>query len=329
MTALRQSLRARLDRYRPHWSAWRYRFTRDALAYTVQTLQPLPVHPPASATRLVLFAHYDAKDEVDEYVRVYLESLHACGCAIIFVSGSPHLQAAAAETIKPYCAGIFTQHTRSLDFGSWNLAWQQMLRRGWKLEDFQQFILANDSVYGPLFPLQEMLDTFTGADMYGMTESNERGNHLQSFFLVWDIRAKTTKFLRDFWRSFRYVVQKQKLIDRYETGISRRARKKGLRLKAYAPDVDVRAAFERRRGTHEHAGRIVAGEPANNTLLLWDVLLEDFRCPLLKTDLPRNNRYGSQKMLRLAEELRQWTAYDPALIENNLRRLGLKTPGKS
>ena len=305
------------------WTVWRYWLTRNALPFTVQILKPLPVSPPSGATRLVLFAHYDPQDEVDDYVLYYLQQLHASGCAILFVSGAANLKAASAERILPYCVGVFTQQTRSLDFGSWNLAWQQMQHRGWSLDSFQQFILANDSVYGPLFPLDEMLAAFTGADMYGMTESNERGNHLQSFFLQWDLNTRTRAFLQKFWRSFRYVVRKQRLIDTYETGISRAARKAGLQLKAYASDEAVRAAYAQRHLPHEHADRVAAGS-VNNTLVLWDVLLEDFRCPLLKTDLPRRNRYHSRKVRTLSDELRQWTKYDPALIERNLQRLGVK-----
>lgn len=309
-------------------SALRYRLTRNALPFTVQTIKGLPPQPPAGRTRLVLFAHYDPQDEVDEYVRFYLERLSACGCAIVFVSGSPNLKAASAEKIRPFCAGIFTQQTRSLDFGSWNLAWQQVRSNGWKLESFEQFVLANDSVYGPLFPLTEMLDAFTGADMYGMTESNERGNHLQSFFLAWELNKRTRAFLDTFWSNFRYVVRKQRLIDKYETGISRMARRAGLTLKSYVSDQQVRQAFLHNHPNHQHAERIQAG-PVNNTLLLWDILLEDFRCPLLKTDLPRRNRFGSLKIANLSGELKQWTDYDPELITRHIARIGSNDPSSS
>ena len=52
--------------------------------------------------------------------------------------------------------------------------------------------------------------------------------HLQSFFLAWDLNARTRPFLNDFWDDFQYVVDKQLLIRRYEVGISTRARSAGL-----------------------------------------------------------------------------------------------------
>jgi hypothetical protein len=68
----------------------------------------------------------------------------------------------------------------------------------------------------------------------------------------------------------------------------------------------------------------VSAGAVNNSLYLWDVLIADLRCPFLKTDLPRRNRYGSAKMLELSPFLQQWTEYDPRLIERNLERIGIE-----
>ncbi len=271
---------------------------------------------------LVLFAHYDSQDEVDEYVRYYLEKLYLLGSTIVFVSGSPKLKPETVAKIEPFCAGIYTRHTLSLDFGSWHLGWQQIQKRGWRLEDFDRLLLANDSVYGPLFRLEEMFSQFVGADMYGVTESKEQCQHLQSYFLLWDLNARTRRFIESFWREFRYVIRKEVLIKRCELGISMRAREFSLRQKAYISDAVARETAAQ-YNDHEHVQEVSAGN-VNNTLFLWDVLIARLRCPFLKTDLPRRNRYNSVKMLNLSSFLREWTEYDPTLIEHNLERLGLK-----
>ena len=299
----------------------RFRFTRNALPFTVQTLKGLPAFPQAALKRLVLFAHYDPLNEVDDYVCHYLKSIYELGSTIIFVSGAANLSSVSAEKIHPYCAGIFTRRTLSLDFGSWHLAWQHLLHRGWKLTDFDSFVLANDSVYGPLFPLNEMFDTFNGADMYGVTESNERGNHLQSYLLAWELNESTSRFIHAFWKSFQYVVLKQDLIDKYEIGISKQAKAAGLRLKAFVPDKAVRDVLSN-RPNHEFAGRL-SREHLNNSILFWDILIEVFRCPLLKTSVPRFNLFDSEKVISLEEELRSCTDYDWLLIKGHLERLGL------
>lgn len=303
----------------------RYRVDKNPARFTVQTLKHLPAAPPEGGRKLVLFAHYDPNDEVDEYVRFYIEKLFSLGSTIIFVSGSPYLNAESAAKIAPFCAGIYTRRTLSNDFGLWHLAWELMKRRGWQLENFNQLLLANDSVYGPLFDLKEMFSRFDGADMYGVTESMEQSPHLQSYFLLWDLNPKTCGFINAFWRDFRYVVRREELIKRYEIGISRRARQYGLRQMAYISNEDARAAAARHQD-HQHLAEIAARD-VNNSLYLWDVLITDLRCPFLKRDLPMRNRYGSTKISELPSFLKRWTEYDPALIERDLKRIGV-TPNR-
>jgi lipopolysaccharide biosynthesis protein len=304
-----------------HLTALRYKVDRNAIRMTARTLKDLPDRPRGGAKKLLLFAHYDPRDEVDDYVRFYLEKLHELGSEIIFVSGSPQLTPEAAARIAPLCAGIYTCNSLSLDFGSWNLAWQQMQEKGWNLGWFDQCIFANDSVYGPLFDLSEMFSQFVNADMYGVTENLEGYSHLQSYFLVWDINYATQQFIEEFWRNFRYIVNKEKLIQRCELGISALARKRGLRQKAYISNLAARAAAERYQG-HEH-DEAIRGRDVNNTLYLWDVLISSLRCPFLKAEVPRRNRYGSVKIRNLSAFIEKWTDYDQRLIIRNLQRLGL------
>lgn len=308
------------ERGRDYLACLRYRLTRDALQFTVKTLKELPDQPPQGRGRLVFFAHFDPDNQVDEYVRFYLEKLCSLGSTIILISGSPYLKEESAAKVAPYCAAIYTRRTLSLDFGSWHLAWQQMKRKHWRLEDFEQLLLANDSVYGPLFDLNEMFAEFHGADMYGVTESKEQQPHLQSYFLLWDLNPRTRSFIEEFWKKFRYVVRKETLIKRCEIGISQQAREWGLQQKAFISNAAARdaAAFYE---DHEHMAEIRAAD-VNNSLYLWDVLIAQLRCPFLKADLPRRNRYGSARILELSSFLRKWTEYDPALIEGNLKRIG-------
>lgn len=303
-------------------SCLRYCMDKDTLRFVVQNLKDLPSKPPEDRRKLIFFAHYDPKDEVDDYVRFYIEKLYSLGSTIIFVSGSPHLKPESADKIAQYCSGMYTRRTLSLDFGSWHLAWELMKRKGWTLESFDQFLLANDSVYGPLFDLNAMFSRFVGADMYGVTESREISLHLQSYFLMWDLNPKTHAFIEAFWRDFRYVVRKQALINRYELGISQQARRWGLRQLAYISDAEARQAAIQ-QGDREQLAALSLGS-INNSLYLWEVLISTLRCPFLKTDLPRRNRYRSSRIPALSSFLEQWTEYDPSLIERNLDRIGEK-----
>lgn len=294
----------------------RYRWGGDALGFVVQTIKELPAQADAGRRRLVLFAHFDRKDEVDPYVVFYLEALCRAGSTIVFVSGSPQLQAETAEAIRPFCAGIYTRETLSLDFGSWHLAWALVEARGWKLESFDELLLANDSVYGPLFDLEEMSAKRQGADLYGVVESKEHVSHLQSFFLLWALNERTLPFLREFWRNFQYVADKDKLIQRYEIGMSVAAREQGFAVKAYIPDEAARAV-ELEAGDGRAA--LYRGQAVNNMLTFWDTLIAANRCPFLKTSLLVKAR--PEGIERVPKLLRQYTAYDPRLVEEHVRRI--------
>lgn len=301
-------------------SAARYRLDGNATRFIRETHQELSPQPPPDERTLVLFAHFDLQGIVDPYVVYYLKALHALGATIIFVSGSPHLSPESVEPIRSVCAGIYTRRTLALDFGSWHLAWCILRQHGWSLDQYDRLVIANDSVFGPLFPIEEMWNSFHGADMYGAIESAERTVHLQSFFLAWDLNSRTRPFLNDFWDQFQYIVDKDILIQEYEIGLSERAREAGLSVKPFITVASIQAAFQRSPG-HEWAD-VLSGEPTNNTLYFWDGLIEHLRFPFLKTILPRYNKPWHDSMARLGDFIEQHTSYPYELIEANVNRLG-------
>ncbi|MDT5181711.1 MAG: hypothetical protein QOJ95_5909 [Mycobacterium sp.] len=307
---------------RSHPPAMRYRIHGDALQFICETHLELPVEPPPGNRALVLFAHFDPQGIVDPYVAYYLDALHRVGATIVFVSGSPHLTPESVESIRDFCAGIYTRETLSLDFGSWHLAWKILEQRGWSLDQFDRFALANDSVYGPLFPLEEMWTSLEGADMYGAVESLEFGRHLQSFFLVGELNERTREFLQSFWCDFQYIASKTRLIRRYEIGMSKRARAAGLTMKPYASVSAIQETFA--KSTSHQWSKKFSGAPFNSTLYYWDGLIEYLRFPFLKTVLPRRNEPRHHAMKNLREFIEQHTTYPFELIGSNLERLGIK-----
>jgi lipopolysaccharide biosynthesis protein len=302
-------------------AAVRYRLDGDALRFVCETHRELPPQPPPGRRTLVLFAHFDPQGIVDPYVAYYLKALHGLGATIVFVSGSPSLTRESVAAIHSLCAGIYTRRTLSLDFGSWHLAWCILTQRGWSLDQFDRFVLANDSVFGPLFPIEEMWNSFHDADMYGAIENAELASHLQSFFLAWDLNSRTRPFLNDFWKGFRYIVNKYALIARYEIGLSKRARNAGLSIKPFVSAATVKATYGR-SPEHQWAGKLYSRRPINDTIYFWDGLIEHLRFPFLKTSLPRYNTPWHDSLANLPEFLEQHTSYPYGLIQSNMDRLG-------
>lgn len=298
-------------------AAIRYRLSANALRFICESYLELPPLPPSGRRTLLLFAHFDVQGVVDPCVTYYLKALHRLGATIVFVSASPILSAESIATIRPFCAGIYTRRTLSFDFGSWHLAWCILRERGWTLDQFDRFVIANDSVFGPLFPLEEMWGSFHGADMYGAIENTQMFSHLQSFFLAWDLNPRTRPFLNGLWDEFHYAVHKGTVIWRYEVGLSRRARRAGLSIKPFVTAAAIRTAGGRpsRLWDTKRSGR------NNGTLYFWDGLIKDFRFPFLKATVVRDKRLH-QSMTHLRGVIEEHTAYPYRLIQSNVERLG-------
>lgn len=293
-----------------------YRLRRDALQFLCESHLELPPQPPSGRRTLVLFAHFDVQGIVDPYVTYYLQGLYRLGATIVFVSASPILSAESAAPIRPYCAGIYTRRTLAFDFGSWHLAWCILRQRGWSLDQFDRFVIANDSVFGPLFPLEEMWSSFHGADMYGAIENTQMFSHLQSFFLAWDLNSRTRPFLNDLWDEFRYTAHKNTLIWRYEVGLSRRARKAGLSVQPFVSAAAIRTAG----GLSSHPWDNNRSGRNNGTLYFWEGLIRDFRFPFLKVAVVRDKR-RHESMTHLRDVIEQHTPYPYQLIQSNVERL--------
>ncbi|OBH76979.1 hypothetical protein A5681_08140 [Mycobacterium scrofulaceum] len=301
----------------------RYRLGGNAFRFLCETHLELPPNPPPGHRTLVLFAHFDPQGIVDPYVAYYLKALREQDATIVFVSGSPTLTPESVASICSLCAGIYTRRTLSYDFGSWHLAWCILTRRGWSLDQFDRFLVANDSVYGPLFPLENMWDEFQGADMYGAVENTQMIPHLQSFFLAWDLNPLTRPFLEDFWNGFRYVVHKGAVIWRYEVGVSTRARKAGLVLHPFVSADAIEFTYGR-SSARPWAGRRSGRN--NGTLHFWDGLIKDFRFPFLKTNLARYDMPWHASMADLRDVIERHTNYPFQLIQSNVDRLGRRAP---
>ena len=299
-------------------AAVRHRLDGNTFRFLCETHVALAPQPPPDCRTLVLFAHFDPQGIVDPYVGYYLAALRGLGATIVFVSGSPTLTRESVAPIRSLCAGVYTRRTLSHDFGSWHLAWCILRQRGWSLDQFDRFVIANDSVFGPLFPLEKMWNSFHDADMYGAIENTQLVPHLQSFFLAWDLNSRTRPFLNDFWSEFTYVVHKGTVIWRYEIGLSRRARKAGLSVKSFVSA----AAIERSYGRSSEPRWAGARSARNNgTLYFWDGLIKDFRFPFLKTVLLQHKRAWRSSMPQLRDVIERHTRYPFRLIEANVDRV--------
>ena len=157
----------------------------------------IPLEP-----RVCVFVHWDGGGEVRDHVLHQVTTLAEAGVSVVFVTNSGFLRPEATERLQRVCAGIIVRANVGYDFGAWREGFERLsLPRA----DTQMVIMANDSVYGPLWPLDELLATmdFNQADVWGCTESWQSRYHLQSYFMAFSPVVVASPAWRAFWDSVR------------------------------------------------------------------------------------------------------------------------------
>jgi lipopolysaccharide biosynthesis protein len=145
-------------------------------------------------------------------------------------------------------------------------------------------LLTNDSVFGPLFNLDDIILSMNdGYDVWGMSDNYEglhfswnpsrTDHHLQSYFLYFNKKAITSDTFRTFWDRVDLSASKEEAIEKYEIGISRVFRDSGFRLGAYA-NTDV---------VSKNAPQV--HKVMNQLFVSWKPLIKEHRFPFLKREL--------------------------------------------
>lgn len=258
----------------------------------------------ADADRVAVIVHYSRRGGFLRYFQYLVEQLDRSGFAVVIVSNSPKLDRDGVDALLPHCALILHRRNVGYDFGAWRDGILQIPDPA----ALHQLLLANDSVFGPLRNMEEVLQRCNPAegDVWGITDSFDTRYHLQSYFLLFNQAIlRSAKFLK-FWQTMRYVENKRVVIFKYEIGLSQMLVKQGFKLRALNPYRQlIEAVLERSLaevGATSHPlrdgylsdllGRINAGLPLNPTHYFWEYLVTILDCPFVKRDLLEKNPVG-------------------------------------
>ncbi len=181
--------------------------------------------------RLVIFAHYDKDNIIDDYVIYYLNQLKLSFNKIIFVSDSD-LSKKELSKLDGIADYIQAYHHNEYDWGSYKFGFKIALDNN-LLENTDELLLCNDSVYGPINSLEPYFDKMSKSesDFFGMF-MNEFGlgvwdeksgkykeaqqPHLQSWFLLLKKNVFTSDLFKNFIFSVKHFDNKNDIINNYE-----------------------------------------------------------------------------------------------------------------
>ncbi len=248
-----------------------------------------------TARRIAVLVHFARDGRFLAYFRYLVRELDRAGYAVIIVSNSRTVSEDAVAELLPQVAAIVHRRNVGYDFG----AWRDGLALIPDLGKLDSLVLTNDSIFGPLHDLGTVLARCDAerADVWGITNSYSFRYHLQSYFLVFHSRALQSSVFAKFWKTMRYIENKNAVVTRYEVGLSQVMLRAGLRLRALYPYPELvdevilrRVQEEADLGVFENLVEpINAGVPLNPTHFFWQHLIVTAGCPFIKRDLLEKN----------------------------------------
>lgn len=299
-----------------------------------------PAPEPELGSKVAIFVHFDAAGAARPHVLRYVAALQTEGYDVVFVTNSEFLRPDAMAALQELCAAIIVRRNVGYDFGAMR---EGLLRLRMPRRNTEQLLIVNDSVYGPLAPMGEMLERidFDIADIWGATESWQTKYHLQSFFLAVGQTAMQSKAWHDFWARVRPVNAKEWVISRYEVGLTQSLLKAGIKARALWQYQDlVRQVdptllseggdegmvsrdpiiFMRRGAARRIRDAAVTRLPLNPTSDLWRQLLHA-GFPFIKRELLRDNPTNISDVTDWREVVTEMLGGDPTLIDRDLQRI--------
>ncbi|KXV37660.1 hypothetical protein AD941_09705 [Gluconobacter albidus] len=255
-----------------------------------------------SATMSVcLFAYYSPDSRLPPHTRHLLSQIASCGFTIhIAASGlsdaNAHLlQKDLADPADPIAATVHPRPNTGLDFG----AWQFLLAKGCA-DNASEILFANDSVFGPLLPLQPIMERMREKDfqIWGMVRSEAVVSHLQSWFLCMTRDALNHPAIQRIFNQPFNDMTKDEIILHGELGL-------GLAIKASG--LSTGASWGSTRGL----ARLLALNPMHAD---WRTVLRSGNAPFIKTELLRDNPSGIASIHLWRAEIPDPTFFNPDWI---------------
>lgn len=276
------------------------------------------------ADRAMIFAHWDPNGLIDDHVLYALERYRPWVSTLVFVSTNYRRKCRALEQL---CDRVIARENVGFDLFSWKVGLEAI-----EVERFDEIIFTNDSIYGPLKPLDSVFrrGEVTTGDLWGMTISEECERHLQSYFFAMKRRAVLSDTGKDLWTDISPEKKQRDLIEMYEMRILKDFEREGFRVRAIFDGANAselpwseKAAnllrWPPRIGLIRKHMRCLKHRPYNPTHLQWRQCVEA-GVPFLKVDLFRDN----PNHIRLGR-VRRWvsenTEYPLELIRRHQSRL--------
>ena len=180
--------------------------------------------------RLGIFFFYEKNGDVDDFITYYLADLNKNLTELVVVCNGK-LSAQGRAAFEQFTDNIIVRENKGLDVWAYKTALDSY---GWaKLTEFDEIVMTNSTLMGPVRPLKEMFDAmwenqdldFWGLSIHHGAKSNPfKGKHLynylpvhiQSHFIVYRQRFVKAPELQNYWDNMPMIESYTDSVQRYE-----------------------------------------------------------------------------------------------------------------
>ncbi len=271
--------------------------------------------------RLLIFFFYDKAGVVDAYIPYLLDDLKKNVTEIeIVVNGA--LNEEGRKTFLSYTDRLVVRENKGFDVWAYKTGMEQF---GWDgLCAFDEIILMNFTMMGPVYPFAEMFDEMAERDLdfWGITQFYRADfdpfgtmpegyvpDHIQSHFIAVRRSMFTSESFHDYWDHMPMITGYLDSISNHEAKFTKYFESKGFSWAVYCDAEDFRT---------------LSYQPAVG---MAKRMVDEKRCPMFKRrsfmqdyDVILNESCG-QEAFELYRYLDEKTAFDMDLLWDNLLRV--------
>ena len=226
--------------------------------------------------RLVIFLFYDKEGIVDNYIPTLFEGLRGFYDKLCFVANGK-LQDEGRKKLEKYVTDFLVRENKGFDVWGYK---EGLEFYGWEeLEKYDEIILMNYTIFGPIYSFSEMFKTMNKKDLdfWGITKHHEVDfdvfdtckygyipEHIQSSFLVIRNSLLKTKDYQDMWKNMPMINSYAESVGLYEAVFTKEFNEKGYKSAVYIDTTDLE------------------GYTRYPLMMMSDELIINRRCPIIK-----------------------------------------------
>ncbi len=182
--------------------------------------------------RICLFAGHSSTGEIEDYVLYLIEKLSYI--SDVYYLADNEIKEEEREKLKPYTKAVYGYHHGKYDFGSWQ---ELIYKLGWqKLGEYQELILVNDSIIGPLYNINILIEkTILDYEWQacGINYAYDYHTwHLSSYFIMLKQEVFLSNAFKEYISGIKQEEKVEDVIRNYEIGLSKMLHREGYVVKS-------------------------------------------------------------------------------------------------